>query len=476
MKPGTHINDWVVEEEIGSGGMGVVLRCHHRLMADVVAAVKILHLQRSDERQALERFSREVSAITTLRHPAIVSCLGMGEYERTGQFWLAMDFIEGDTALERLRKGPTDEAEVCDILRCLVEGLQHAQQNNIFHRDIKPANIKLGPSGPVLLDFGISLHTDRTRLTSTGSVAGTMTYMAPEVLTTDLPLDPLLGDIYALGLVAYELLRGVAAFPASDTVSERARQVRLLKAKLDKPAFDPGPGFSEGVRALVRGMTHPDPAQRMQDHGSILDALAHIERGPPTEEVHKPAPSQPWSVEQPVPDVEEEDEDDVDEPFPVEVLLPLVAGILLAFLVVGVAVFAWRTDVPAPPVEAYVDQGPPTPLPTPPTPEPTAEPTPEPTPEPTAQPTPTPRRTPRPPRRTPRPACAEIPVSLYAKTGNISVGGRRGDVRGGVWLTSLCAGSHTVTVNGRAAGSIVVSDKSSKRFALHPVRKTFEAL
>ncbi len=275
MKPGSRIGDWVVEAPLGEGGMGSVYRCHNAMSERILAAVKVL--KPHNVGQDRQRFVREVEALYNLRHDAVVRVTGWGEQD--DQLWMAMELVEGHELAYRLRAGPMPEAEAVRVFRHLSDGLRHAHQQGITHRDIKPENIMITPEGSGrLLDFGIALDEGKERLTSNGSFSGTLAFVAPEQFD-DSDCDPRLGDVYGLGLTLYVAITGRHPFPRDSKMSESQRMAFILRRKLEIEALDPGEGFSEEVRSLVRRATASDPKQRLQSMGefALLLGVSHTE-------------------------------------------------------------------------------------------------------------------------------------------------------------------------------------------------------
>ncbi|HMV69473.1 MAG TPA: serine/threonine-protein kinase, partial [Myxococcota bacterium] len=247
--------------------MGSVLLCRHATHTATRAAVKRLPAWDADD-DAVARFRREADALARLDHPHIVPLVGgLDAWGRAddGALWLAMGYVEGPTLEQRLDHGPLTATEARDVLLPLTAALAYAHARGVYHRDLKPSNLVLGPDGVQVIDFGIALHADLTRMTRTGSLAGTLAYLPPEVMQEDGP-EPsaAAGDVYALGLVAYEAMTAQRAF-ASTRSSPKARDMEVLRAKLRARAFDPGPAWPDPWREVVARMTEPDPSRRLVD-------------------------------------------------------------------------------------------------------------------------------------------------------------------------------------------------------------------
>lgn len=241
--------------------MATVYRCHSVVAPRLAGALKVVDLRQDPG--ARERFVREIDTLATLRHQAVIRVLAAGEVEERYLLYMVMELIEGEDLAQRLAREPVPWPDAVRIFRELADGLQVAHQQGIHHRDIKPANVMITPSGGgVLVDFGIALDQDRTRLTQVGMVPGTVAYMPPELLLSDShSIDPALADTYAFGLVLYEALTRKRAFPGFHRAS-RTDLIRLVKEKLDHPPFDPGDLAPDAIRNLIRGCTQPNPLQR----------------------------------------------------------------------------------------------------------------------------------------------------------------------------------------------------------------------
>ncbi|MCK6514501.1 serine/threonine protein kinase [Myxococcota bacterium] len=266
---GDRIGEWVVESQLGEGGMGAVFACHSGLSQRVKAAVKVL--KPHDLGAARERFVQEVEVLASLKHPAVVQVLGGGEDLSRGLLYMAMELVEGEPLSERLKRGPLGWDEACRLFSELGDGLVLAHRAGVTHRDIKPENIMITREGrPKLLDFGVAVQTGAERYTQDGSVAGTLAYMAPEVFQ-GAQADPR-ADIYALGLVLWEALTGKSAF-GGENDSGGAVVARMIGAKLSAEPMDPGPSSPEGVRDAVRRATDPIRESRLHDLEQLVLAL-----------------------------------------------------------------------------------------------------------------------------------------------------------------------------------------------------------
>ncbi len=195
-------------ELIGPGGMGTVYRARHKPL-DRPVAVKVLHAHLQDDPSFAERFAREARTMARLDHPHIVRVYDFGH--REGLYYLVMELVDGVSLRQALADGGFTPAQSLAIVPRICEALQYAHDQGVVHRDIKPENILLDRSGsPKIVDFGLALLTrsaTETRLTRQARVLGTPHYMAPEQIERPAEVDHR-ADIYALGVVFYEMLTG----------------------------------------------------------------------------------------------------------------------------------------------------------------------------------------------------------------------------------------------------------------------------
>jgi predicted Ser/Thr protein kinase len=197
-----------IDEVIGRGGMGVVYKATQLSLCRPVA-IKVLPEEVCGQPQFVERFRREVDVLSRLAHPNVVTVFERGETE--GRLYVIMEYVQGTSLREVMRKGPLPAAESLVIVRGVLSALEHAHEKGIVHRDIKPENVLVAPGGIVkVADFGLSRlmgKTDATRLTHTNLLLGTYEYMAPEQRERAKEADER-ADIYATGVVLYEMLAG----------------------------------------------------------------------------------------------------------------------------------------------------------------------------------------------------------------------------------------------------------------------------
>ncbi len=270
-----------IERELGRGGMATV-HLAHDVRNNRRIALKVLHPQLAFTLGA-DRFAREIRVAARLDHPNILRVLDSGDIG--GQLWFAMPFVEGESLYERLRREPQlPPAEALRITRGVAGALAYAHDQGVVHRDIKPDNIMLAGNDVLVADFGVARAVSevQSRLTATGMIVGTPTYMSPEQAAGDMHIDGR-SDVFALACVTYEMLVGEPPFKGP--TPQMTLMLRLMQpARPVRPVVD----VSEEVEAaLLRGLAK-DPAQRWATAAAFADALEGRLPPPPA-----PASSQP---------------------------------------------------------------------------------------------------------------------------------------------------------------------------------------
>lgn len=261
---------YVIERELGGGGMSRVFLAQETALARRVA-IKVL--EPGGARVDAERFRREVLLAARLSHPHIVPLLAAGEVD--GLLYYIMPFVEGESLRTRLREaGELSIGEVIRLLRGVAAALAYAHARDIVHRDIKPDNIVVSGGVAVVLDFGVSkalaVSTERADagLTGAGLAIGTPRYMAPEQVVADPDID-VRADLYAFGVLAYELFAGSTPFAGSDPV-------KILRAHLTEtpqPVAARRAGIPPAVARMVMRCLEKDRTRRPANAGEILDLL-----------------------------------------------------------------------------------------------------------------------------------------------------------------------------------------------------------
>jgi serine/threonine protein kinase len=288
---GQRLGPYEVLGRIGAGGMGEVYRARDTRL-DRTVALKVLPSEFSADAALRSRFDREAKAISALAHPHICTLFDVGEQD--GRTFLVMEHLEGQTLLERLRKGPLPLAQAVEVATQMADALSAAHKQGIVHRDLKPGNVMLTNGGAMLLDFGLArltAHgerpvlessttalTETTPLTGQGTLLGTLPYMAPEQLEGK-PGDART-DLWALGLLIYEMVTGRRAF-------EGQSQVSLIGAIVERepePLARLQPLTPPALERLVKRCLAKSPDNRWDTAHDVADELRWIaETGPPVE-------------------------------------------------------------------------------------------------------------------------------------------------------------------------------------------------
>src|SRR5687767_9066607 len=235
--------------------------------------VKVLPPETAEGMSA-ERFTREIRLAAALQDPHIVPVLTAGQ-TADGLPYFTMPFIDGESLRERMARGRLPLDEALRILRDVAEALEYAHARGVVHRDIKPENVLLAGRNALVADFGIAKAMDAARaetgtaaLTAVGTSLGTPAYMAPEQAVGD-PTNHR-ADLYAWGMMAYELLAGVHPF------GEKKTQRQLVAAQVAEtpaPLNERQPGLPPGIGALVMACLAKDPSDRPADASAVLKAL-----------------------------------------------------------------------------------------------------------------------------------------------------------------------------------------------------------
>jgi len=256
---GRTIDGYRIEEIIGRGGMGIVYKATQLSLARPVA-IKVLPEEVTDNKQFLDRFEREVDILARMSHPNIVTVFERGNVD--GRSYIVMEFVRGSSLREVMRNGPVPPAEALVLVRSILAALEHAHGEGIVHRDIKPENVLVAPGGIVkVADFGLSrlLENDmHTRLTKTHVALGTFEYMSPEQREMSRDADAR-SDIYATGVVLYEMIAGELPIGAFDALSVKRPQE--CDRRLD---------------GIVERSLKKSPDSRWQNAREMGDAVSHL--------------------------------------------------------------------------------------------------------------------------------------------------------------------------------------------------------
>lgn len=259
---GRQIGKYLLQEQLGAGGMGIIFRAEDLKLCRIVA-LKFLPPDLTSDPMQRAQLLREARAASKLDHVNIGTVYDIEETD-DGQIFMAMACYEGETVKSRIRRGPIAEAEVENIVVQMAEGLREAHSNGLVHRDIKPSNLILTRQGVLkIIDFGIAKVVETETQTVSGKVIGTAAYMSPEQVQGKRA--DARSDLWALGVVLYEMLTGRLPFHADSTPA-------LLYAIVQK-ASAPASQLSGRWSAIVERALAKDPARRYQSASEFIDAV-----------------------------------------------------------------------------------------------------------------------------------------------------------------------------------------------------------
>ncbi len=240
LNPPDELGDYLLQEEIGRGGMGIIYRARQRSLKRDVAVKLILHGAKASDADQ-QRFQSEVAAAAQLDHPNIVPIYEFG-IESNWQYY-GMKLVEGHDLTKDIAKGPMSERDAAQLVMTIARAIHYAHQQGVIHRDLKPANILLDVQGvPHVSDFGLAKQVDSSdSLTDTGAILGTPSYMSPEQASGGRGNVGPVSDVYSLGAILYALVTGRPPFQSSspvDTVLMVLEQdplpPRLLNTKMSR--------------------------------------------------------------------------------------------------------------------------------------------------------------------------------------------------------------------------------------------------
>jgi serine/threonine-protein kinase len=265
-----------LERRLGAGGMSTVeLAFDTRLERNV--AVKLLAEHLAQDSNFVARFRREALSAARLVHPNVVQVFDFGLDDRTERQYIVMEFVDGQSCAEILRdEGHLGPDEAVDILTQACRGLEYAHRNGVVHRDVKPGNLLRSRDDVVkLADFGIAKAAEQSDITKVGSVVGTAAYLSPEQARGE-PAGPA-SDLYALGVVSYQLLAGRLPYEAASLTDLARQQDTGPPQPLHQVNRDVPPALSA---AILRALEH-DAEDRYADAREMERALREGLRGVP---------------------------------------------------------------------------------------------------------------------------------------------------------------------------------------------------
>ncbi len=272
------ISGYMVLEELGRGGMGVVFKARPERLNRLVALKMILAGEFAGP-EAAARFYTEAEAVARLQHPQVVQIFRIGDHK--GHPYLEMEFVEGGSLADRLDGTPWSPMDAARLIESLALAMHHAHRRGIIHRDLKPANILLTSDGvPKVTDFGLakSLGADADEgWTRTDSIIGSPSYMAPEQTGGHSYRVSPATDVYALGAILYELLTGRPPFRGA-TVLETLEQVKSAEPPSVSRLL---PGFMMDIETIALKCLQKDPAKRYISAEALAADLRRFMAGEP---------------------------------------------------------------------------------------------------------------------------------------------------------------------------------------------------
>jgi len=263
-------NRYQLTVPIASGGMGEVWEARDELLGRTVA-VKVLRSELATDQGFLARFRTEARNSARLAHPSIAATYDYGESD--GSAWLVMELVPGEPLSDLLAtQHSVEPRRAMQIIASAASGLAAAHEAGIVHRDVKPGNLLVTPTGGVkVTDFGIARAAAEAPLTATGQVMGTAAYLSPEQATGRRDLTPAV-DVYALGVVAHEMLAGQRPFTGES-------QVAIALAQVNDPPPPLPASVPRGARALVDACLAKDPHARPRDAAVVAHVASLVAEG-----------------------------------------------------------------------------------------------------------------------------------------------------------------------------------------------------
>jgi eukaryotic-like serine/threonine-protein kinase len=254
-----------VISRLGSGGMADVYLAEDQLLGRQLA-VKLLHHHFAEDQEFVERFRREASSAAALSHPNIVAIFDRGEWN--GTYYIAMEYVAGRSLKTVVREqGALDPAAAIDIVTQVLRAARFAHKRGVIHRDLKPHNVILDEEGRArVTDFGIA-KAGASDMTLTGSIMGTAQYLSPEQAQGHTVSGR--SDLYAVGIILYELLTGSVPFDGETAVAIAFKQVSAAP----RPPSELQPGVSAALDAVVLRALAKDPERRFADADEFIAAL-----------------------------------------------------------------------------------------------------------------------------------------------------------------------------------------------------------
>lgn len=343
-------NRYEVVSHIGQGGMADVFLAVDTILNRQVA-IKILRADLSTDAISILRFEREAQAAAALAHPNIVEIYDVGDYK--GHHYIVMEFVSGKTLKQVIRsRGPLVNEEAIDIMKQLCSAVAEAHTRGIIHRDIKPQNVIVKSDGSVkILDFGIATAKGSMQLTQANNVMGSVHYLAPELAKGESASPQ--SDIYALGIVLYEMLSGDVPFKADQAV-----QIALKHMREPMPDIrQMNSSVPQSIANIITRATAKNPNERYRSAREMLADVSTCLRAERMNEkklvISQPKPKTQKSIEK-VETVNEEEKKSNNDSFISRTLSThatkthskLIIGIFVVIAVIGLSAALLFTFLP----------------------------------------------------------------------------------------------------------------------------------
>jgi len=277
---GKIIKPYEIISQLGQGGMGVVYKARHIHFDDEIYAIKQLWQQYSQNPVFVKAFLEEGKTVQRLDHKNIVKVTGIDE--ENGEYFIVMEYIEGRTLSEIIRKetGPIRRERAINLFRQMLEGVAyiHSQPKPLIHRDLKPLNILVASDDTVkITDFGIAKELDDEAGGHSTTVKGTPIYMSPEQIIDPKSVD-IRTDIYSLGMTFYEMLCAKTPFSGATTATPTAVYAAIMKGNVPPPT-EHYPGISDALSAFVMKAIHKERTQRFSNAIEMLQEIDYLDGG-----------------------------------------------------------------------------------------------------------------------------------------------------------------------------------------------------
>lgn len=268
-------NRYEIVEKLGGGGMALVYKAKCSLLNREVT-IKVLRGEYTSDEDFVTRFRREAQAVAKLSHANIVSIYDVGNEDDI--HYIVMEYVEGKNLKEYIKENaPIPQDKAINIAMQIAEALDHAHEHQIVHRDIKPHNILITPSGKVkVTDFGIARATTTATVTQTGMVLGSVHYFSPEQARGEITGPK--SDIYALGVVMYEMLTGKLPFDGETPIAIALKQIQEQPV----PPSEITAGINPELEKLILKAMAKNPDDRYQKAGDMWQDLYNLQMGSPT--------------------------------------------------------------------------------------------------------------------------------------------------------------------------------------------------